>query len=139
LNATCFGYGSCLPSLRCSSAIGTGTCLPFAAFGEACSNNFYGGGECEDGLYCPPKTSRCALLPTDGGDCSETGSYFECAAGYSCNYVTTTYVCQPLQADNAPCSYDSECLSNECVYGSTPDGGFGGTCVRCSQVADAGS
>src|SRR5262249_13852470 len=30
----CYGYGSCLPSLRCSSSVGGGTCQPFAALGE---------------------------------------------------------------------------------------------------------
>jgi hypothetical protein len=137
---TCYGFGTCLPSLRCSSAIGGGTCQPFAALGAPCSNNFYGGGECQDGLYCAKATSRCVPLPTDGGDCSNTGSEYECATGYSCDYdvITMGYLCHALRADGQACSYDGQCLSNECEYGMTADGGYESRCVRCSQVADAG-
>jgi hypothetical protein len=136
----CFGYGSCLPSLRCSSAIGGGTCLPFIAQGQPCSNNFYGGGECQDGLYCEKKTSRCSPLPGDGGDCGNLGSEYECATGYSCTYDFDTmgYSCVALKSDGEECSYDGQCLSNECEYGMTADGGFESHCVRCSQVADGG-
>lgn len=136
----CYGYGTCLPSLRCSSAVGGGTCQPFAALNEPCSNNFYGGGECQDGLFCDKVKSRCVPLPRDGGDCGNTGSEYQCATGYSCDYdvMLQDYVCHALKADGETCSYDGQCLSNECVYGVTADGGFEARCVRCSQVADGG-
>jgi hypothetical protein len=136
----CYGYGTCLPSLRCSSAVGGGTCQPFAALGEACSNNFYGGGECQDGLFCDKVKSRCVPLPRDGGDCGSTGSEYQCATGYTCDYdvMSQDYVCHALKADGETCSYDGQCLSNECVYGVRDDGGFAALCVRCSQVADGG-
>jgi hypothetical protein len=140
LGDTCYGYGSCLPSLRCSSAIGGGVCQPFVALGEPCSNNFYGGGECQDGLYCDKVRSRCVVLPTDGGDCSNTGSEYQCATGYSCDYdvMTMGYFCDALRADGEDCGYDGQCLSNECEFGVTDDGGYSSRCVRCSQVADGG-
>jgi hypothetical protein len=137
LGGVCVGYGSCLPSLRCSSTIGTGVCQRRAGVAEPCSGNYTD--ECADGLWCPNNTSRCALLPGDGGDCSFMGTNYECAVGYSCSQFPD-YLCMPRLADGQPCNgYDDLCLSNECQYGTLPDAGFGYRCVRCSQMADGGS
>ena len=44
LGGTCTGPGSCLPSLRCSTLLTTGTCLRKAALREGCINY----DDCED-------------------------------------------------------------------------------------------
>ena len=137
VGGTCAGYGSCLPSLRCSSTIGTGTCTKRLGLGEPCSSNVSIYPDCQEGLYCPNHTSRCAPLPGDGGDCSDMGSYFECAGGYYCDGFPS-YICRPLRADGQSCGYNGQCLSNECQYGMFPDAGNGYRCVRCSQMADGG-
>lgn len=137
LGAVCAGYGGCLPSLRCSSAYTTATCIPRSAEGEPCSNY----GECQDGLYCPTATMRCAKIPGDGGDCTSQGSSYQCASAHFCDFNAPQmlYVCRPRQPVGSACSYDGTCLSNDCDYGSLPDGGYGGSCVpSCSQKADGG-
>lgn len=136
LGGVCAGYASCLPSLHCSSSIGTGTCKRRAVLGEPCSGNFTD--DCAEGLYCPNSTSRCAALPADGGDCSFEGSYYQCAPGFACSQYPD-YICTPRVGDGAPCNgYDEVCLSNDCQYGMLPDANYGYRCVRCSQVADGG-
>ena len=137
LGGTCLGYGSCLPSLRCSGLITTGTCVVKGDVGAACS--VYG--DCKDTLFCDPRTLKCTPLPGDGGDCTSQGSYFECAAGTYCDFSSPSgnYRCQGKQALGQPCTYDSACLSNACEYGQQPDGGFAQRCVpSCSQRADGG-
>ncbi len=133
----CNGYYACLPSLRCTSTYQTGTCAAKGKVGDACSNFT----DCEDGLFCDPPSSKCAVLPEDGGDCTDHGSFYTCHVGYFCDFNAPNqqYVCTPLAADGLPCSYDGECLSNSCQYATLPDGGFGGTCVAsCAQRADGG-
>lgn len=139
LGGVCAGYGSCQPSLRCSSTIGTGTCTRRLGVGEPCSSNISVYPDCQDGLYCPTSTSRCTPLPGDGGDCSQFGSYYECAAGYYCDGFPT-YICRPRVGEGQPCNgYDDACLSNECQYGMFPDAGYGYRCVRClAPLADGG-
>ena len=137
LGAVCAGYGSCLPSLRCGSNFTTSTCVPRAAEAELCSNY----GDCQETLYCPARTSRCAKIPGDGGDCTSSGSYFECASAHFCDFNSPDgiYTCRPRHALGELCSYDGVCLSSDCEYGVLPDAGFGGTCVpSCSQKADGG-
>ncbi len=133
----CNGYSACLPTLRCSSTYETGTCGAKGNVGDACSNYT----DCEDGLFCSPPTGKCAPLPTDGGDCTDHGSFYACRTGYFCDFSTPggLYVCQAQQAEGGACSYDGQCLSNDCQYGALPDGGYGGFCVAsCSQRADGG-
>lgn len=133
LGGTCTGPGSCLPSLRCSTLLTTGTCLVRAARGEGCA----AWDDCQDGLWCADATQRCEPLPGPGGDCSFEASGYRCATGSTCHFGATRCVAQ--QAVGAPCSYDGECLSNDCEFGAQPDGGFGGRCVpSCSQRADGG-
>jgi hypothetical protein len=137
LGGTCDGAGTCLTSLRCSSLIGTGTCQRRAGIGEPCSTSVSVYPDCEDGLWCPNATSRCAPIPTDGGDCSYQGTDGVCAPGSYCdNYPT--YTCRPLGADGDDCSYNTDCLSNECQLGALRDGGVGKGCSRCRQMADGG-
>lgn len=134
----CSGYGSCLPSLTCSSALGGGQCQVRNGLGERCSGYL----ECMDGLYCSPATSRCSALPADGGNCSPNGgSSYSCAAGYSCHidFFNDVYECVPLLPLGASCSSSSWCLSDECEYGALPDGGYGGRCSEsCALTADGG-
>jgi len=136
VGGTCTGPGSCLPSLRCSTVITTGTCLVKAALGENCVNY----DDCEDGLYCDGRSQQCKPLPTDGGDCSSQGSFYRCAPGYSCEFsATNDDTCVSRRADGEDCNYDGLCLSNDCNFGTLPDGGFGGTCVAaCAVRADGG-
>lgn len=135
LGGTCTGPGSCMPSLRCSTLITTGTCLRKAAFHTGCIAY----DDCEDGLFCDAKTQQCERLPVDGGDCSFETSGYRCAPGHTCAFGTTLDVCESWKPVGTPCSYNQQCLSNECDFASLPDGGFGGTCVApCSQRADAG-
>lgn len=136
LGGTCVGSSSCLPSLRCSTVITTGTCLPKAALGEGCVNY----DDCEDGLYCDGRAQACRPLPTDGGDCSNTGSFYRCAPGYSCVFSATgDDTCEGRRAEGDDCNYDGMCLSNECSFGTLPDGGFGGRCIAaCAVRADGG-
>ncbi len=137
LGAVCAGFGSCLPSLRCGSSFSTSTCVARAAVGEKCSSY----GECEEGLYCPPRTSRCAQIPSAGADCTSQGSYSECASAHFCDFSApdSLYTCRPRRALGDGCTYDGVCLSNDCEYGTLPDGGYAGICVaRCSQKADGG-
>ncbi|MEW6430009.1 MAG: hypothetical protein AB1730_00765 [Myxococcota bacterium] len=136
LGGACTGPGACLPSLRCSTVITTGTCLPKAALGDNCVNY----DDCEDGLYCDGRAQQCKALPTDGGDCSSNGSFYRCAPGYSCAFSATgDDTCVARRADGADCNYDGLCLSNECTFGTLPDGGFGGRCVAaCARRADGG-
>lgn len=137
LNGTCVGATTCLPSLRCSTVITTGTCLARARRGERCS--YYN--DCEEGLLCSNTSQRCEPFPGDGGDCSFTvGSSGRCQTGYFCLSVSSDErVCSPRRASGAECDYDQMCLSNDCEYGRRPDGGFGGTCsVPCALKADAG-
>lgn len=128
---------ACLPSLRCSGLVTTGTCLARAALGERCGQS----GDCQDLLYCDRLTNRCQPLPGDGGDCTSAGSGFECAVGFWCDFFVSNgaYRCRPRQPLGAECSYDPSCLSNQCEYGALPDGGAGQRCVApCSQRADGG-
>lgn len=135
LGGTCTGPGSCLPSLRCSTLITTGTCLRKAAFHVGCIAY----DDCEDGLYCDAKTQQCERLPLDGGDCSFEVSGYRCAPGHTCSFGTTQDLCEVWKPVGAVCGYNQQCLSNECDYATLPDGGFGGTCVApCSQRADGG-
>jgi hypothetical protein len=137
LGAVCVGFGSCLPSLRCASNFTTSTCVPLAAEGEPCSNY----ADCQESLFCPPRTSRCQKVPGDGGDCTTQGSYFECASAHFCDFNApdSLYTCEPRHALGETCSYDGVCLSNDCLYGLLPDGGYGGACSpSCSQKADGG-
>lgn len=137
LGGVCTGYDSCLPSLSCSGLITTSTCVGKAAAGETCRQY----GDCQDQLFCNPATTRCELLPGDGGDCTSSGSYFQCAPGFWCDFSSPQgqYRCRLKQPLGAPCSYDSACLSNQCEYGPLADGGFGLRCVApCSQRADGG-
>jgi hypothetical protein len=137
LNGTCAGSGTCLPSLRCSTVITTGTCLARARRGEMCSYP----NDCEDGLFCSSATLRCEPFPGDGGDCGYTGgSGGRCLTGSFCQFsASEERRCMPRRAPGADCEYDQMCLSNECEYGRRPDGGFGGTCgIACSLKADAG-
>jgi len=137
VNGTCVGAATCLPSLRCSTVITTGTCLARAKRGDRCS--YYN--DCEEGLFCSNATQRCEPFPGDGGDCSfDLGSAGRCQTGYFCLYVNgDVRLCSPRRASGTDCDYDQMCLSNECEYGVRPDGGFGGTCaVACALKADAG-
>jgi hypothetical protein len=137
LNGTCVGAATCLPTLRCSTVITTGTCLARARRGERCS--YYN--DCEEGLFCSNTSQRCEPFPTDGGDCSFTlGSAGRCQPGFFCLFVSSDErVCSPRRAPGAECSYDDMCLSNDCEFGRRPDGGFGQTCaVSCALKADAG-
>lgn len=137
LAGTCVGATTCLPSLRCSTVITTGTCLARAKRNERCS--YYN--DCEEGLFCSNLTQRCEPFPGDGGDCSfDLGSAGRCQTGWFCQYVNSDVrVCSPRRAPGSDCDYDLMCLSNECEYGVKPDGGFGGTCaVACALKADAG-
>ena len=143
LGGACVGFQvnyvqTCLPSLRCSSAIGTGTCLARAAIGETCSSTnsttFYPN-DCMDGLYCNYATSRCRELPGDGGDCSSQGSSDQCRPNHYCDYFGDER-CYPTLDDGQECDgYDDWCKSGDCVYGPRPDGGGNGyRCVRCSAT-----
>ena len=136
LGGTCTGSGACLPSLRCSTVITTGTCLRKAALGENCVNY----DDCEDGLYCDGRAQQCRALPEDGGDCSSEGSFYRCAPGYSCEFsATNDDTCTARRPEGADCNYDGLCLSNDCIFGTLPDGGFGGRCVAaCAVRADGG-
>lgn len=135
LGGTCTGPGSCLPSLRCSTLITTGTCLAKAAFHVGCIAY----DDCEDGLYCDAKSQQCERLPTSGGDCSFDVSGYRCAPGHTCSFSSAQSTCLAWKATGEPCDYDGQCLSNDCQYATLPDGGFGGTCkVECAVRADAG-
>lgn len=136
IGGTCVGAASCLPSLRCTTVLTTGTCLPRAALNEPCVDY----ADCEDGLYCKDADLRCAALPTAGGSCSYEATAYRCAPGHSCAYSSTSDdTCVAWKQPGEPCSYTGECLSNDCGYGTLPDGGFGGTCrPSCSQRADGG-
>ncbi|GMU58817.1 MAG: hypothetical protein AMXMBFR34_05800 [Myxococcaceae bacterium] len=136
VGGTCTGPSSCLPSLRCSTVITTGACLPKAALGDNCVNY----DDCEDGLYCDGRAQQCRPLPRDGGDCSSRGSFYRCAPGFSCEFsATNDDTCVGRRADGEECNYDGLCLSNECTFGTLPDGGFGGRCIAaCAQRADGG-
>jgi hypothetical protein len=136
LGAVCAG-SSCLPSLRCSSAFATGTCVVRAAFGEPCSAY----NDCEENLFCSSVTSRCQRYPRDGGDCGNHGSFYECASAHFCSSDTPDagYICRPKAALGEPCTYDGACLSNQCNLSQQPDGGFERVCeLACSQKADGG-
>lgn len=138
VGSTCAGYASCLPSLRCSGGVQTGTCEPKGPLGHTCLNY----GDCEDGLFCHPGTQRCTALPGPGGDCTARGSSYACAFGAFCDFSSPSgqYTCTALQTQGQRCSYDAQCLTNECEYGPLPDGGYGGACVEaCSHRADAGT
>lgn len=136
LGGTCTGPGSCLPSLRCSTLLTTGTCLPKATVREGCINY----DDCEDGLYCDVTTQRCQLLPDAGGDCSFDRTGYRCAPGNACAFSgTSDDRCVAWKTVGVECGYGGECLSNDCAYATLPDGGFGGTCnASCSQRADGG-
>ena len=138
LGDVCLGYASCLPSLHCSSAYQTGTCIAKGATGPACSNGL----DCEDGMFCDPVHADCRPLPRDGGDCTQHGSVYACAPGFLCDFTAPNqlYTCQAISPLGGSCGYDGQCLSNDCEYGTLPDGGFGGTCIpSCSQRADGGT
>lgn len=133
LGDTCTGPGSCLPSLRCSTLITTGHCLPKGALREACIS----WDDCQDGLYCDAKAQRCEPLPGPDGGCSSETTSYRCAPGNTCTFSTER--CEAWKAEGGPCGYSGECLTNNCEYGALPDGGFGGRCVaHCSQTADGG-
>ena len=136
LGGTCTGPGSCLPSLRCSTYLTTGTCLVKAALHVGCINY----DDCQDSLYCDAKTQRCEGLPDAGGDCSFARTGYRCAPGTTCAFSGTSEDrCVGFKAVGQACGYAGECLSYDCEYTTLPDGGFGGTCIaRCSQRADGG-
>lgn len=136
VGGTCVGNISCLPSLRCSTVITTGTCQLKAALGQSCVAY----DDCEDGLFCNGRSQKCERLPTDGGDCSSMGSFYRCATNFFCEFSATQEdTCLPRRATGEPCSYDGVCLSNDCSFGTLPDGGFGGQCVApCALRADGG-
>lgn len=137
LGGTCVGYGTCLPALHCSSSLATGVCEPLGKIGDDCSDTY----SCQDELYCSPGSARCTALPTDGGDCTNRGSSYTCAAGYTCDFSAPSglYVCARLRALGETCRYASDCLSNECEYQTTADGGFEQRCsAPCSHLADGG-
>jgi hypothetical protein len=133
---TCTGPGSCLPSLRCSTLITTGACLPKAPLDAGCIAY----DDCQDGLYCDAKTQRCEGLPDAGGDCTFERTGYRCAPGFTCAFSGTSEDrCVAWKPAGALCGYDGECLSNDCEFTTLPDGGFGGTCIAsCSQRADGG-
>ncbi len=135
LGGACTGYASCLPSLHCSGVFQTGTCVGRGAEGEKCAGTW----GCQDGFFCAPQTSRCTALPREGGDCGPQSSFYECAAGYFCDFDSTT--CRARRPLGASCTYDSVCSSNRCEYSTLPDGGYGGRCVLACAVnllADGG-
>ncbi|MFZ5443853.1 MAG: hypothetical protein ACOZQL_27865 [Myxococcota bacterium] len=133
LGDTCTGPGTCLPSLRCSTLITTGRCLPKGALREACVS----WDDCQDGLYCDSKLQRCEALPGPDGGCSSEVTSYRCAPGNTCTFSTER--CQAWQPEGQACSFSGECLTNNCEFGALPDGGFGGRCVAaCSQKADGG-
>jgi hypothetical protein len=137
LGGTCLGYGTCLPALHCSSSLATGVCEPLGKIGDDCSDTY----SCQDEMYCSPSTAKCAALPTDGGDCTNRGSSYTCAAGYTCDFSVPSgqYVCSRLRALGESCRYASDCLSNECEYQVTADGGLEQRCsAPCSHLADGG-
>ncbi len=140
LGGACVGFfvdytQTCLQSLRCSSNLGTGTCLPRAGIGEPCSSTNSSGfypNDCMDGLYCDYATSRCRELPGDGGDCSTHGSSDVCKPGFYCDYFDSER-CWPMLDDGQNCEgSDQWCKSGDCQYGALPDSGFGWQCVRCA-------
>ena len=136
VGGTCAGSGSCLPSLRCSTVITTGVCEAKSGVGVRCANY----DDCEDGLYCSGTAGACLRLPADGGDCSSRESFYRCATGFFCRFdVNDNDTCEASRTVGADCTYAGQCLSNECVYGTLPDGGYGGRCVPpCAQRADGG-
>lgn len=137
LGAVCTGFGTCLPSLRCTGGVVTGRCAARGATGERCLNF----GDCEDGLFCHPLTQTCDPVPGPGGDCTVKGSQYTCVFGSSCDFEApmSQYTCQAKRALGERCTYDGLCLSDECEFGPLPDAGFGGTCVTaCSHRSDAG-
>lgn len=136
LGGTCTGPGSCLPSLRCSTLLTTGTCLVKGELRAPCINY----DDCQDSLYCDSKTQRCEALPDAGGDCSFDRTGYRCAPGATCAFSgTSDDRCVAFKPLGQECGYSGECLSNDCEYATLPDGGFGGTCIAsCSQRADGG-
>jgi len=145
LGGACVGFyvdyvQTCMSSLRCSSNIGTGTCLARAGVGQPCSSTNSSGfypNDCMDGLYCDYATSRCRELPGDGGDCSSRGSGNVCKPGFWCDYFEAER-CYPVQGDGEDCEgSDLRCASGDCQYGMLPDAGNGWRCVRCAS-RDAG-
>lgn len=136
LGGVCWGWGSCLPNLRCSRSYQTGVCEPLGSEGEACTYS-----DCKRELFCSSQTSRCAPLPGAGGDCTSTGSFASCAGGYYCDFTAPDqeYRCAPRKARGEKCSYDAQCLSNTCDSGRLADGGPGLVCTApCSERVDGG-
>jgi hypothetical protein len=137
-----FSSQGCLLSLRCTSLVGTGTCERHLGIGAPCSALLSTGGvvsDCAEGLWCPPQTSRCALLPGDGGNCSFDvgGSQGECAPGQYCDYFDDA--CKPKHETGELCNgSDQECLSNSCAFRNLPDANFEFRCIRCAQMVDGG-
>lgn len=136
LGGTCTGPGSCLPSLRCSTLLTTGTCLTKAALRMGCINY----DDCQGGLFCDVTTQRCEGLPDAGGDCSFDRTGYRCAPGNACAFSgTSDDRCVAWKTVGQDCGYGAECLSNDCEFVTLPDAGFGGRCnASCSQRADGG-
>lgn len=137
LGGACTGPGSCLPNLRCSAAYQTGVCITKGAEGDVCTFS----GDCQDELFCLDRTSRCTLLPADGGDCTARGSSYQCAPGFFCDFSSTDqYTCEARLADGKACTYSDSCQSGICNYGLREDGGYGAACIpSCAERWDAGS
>jgi hypothetical protein len=134
LGGVCSGYGTCLPGLRCSSNYSTGKCVNLGSEGDVCWNY----DDCRDELFCDVSTSRCTAFPADGGDCGSQGSFFRCAPGYYCDY--TDDHCQKLLGVGEVCTSATYCQSNECLYGTLPDGGSAWQCEEaCVLRLDGGT
>ncbi|MBL9037468.1 MAG: hypothetical protein JNG84_03030 [Archangium sp.] len=135
VGGACSQNGGCLPSLRCSTIVTTGVCLPRARQGAPCIAY----NDCEEGLFCSPATLACEALPAaDGGDCSSRGSFYRCQPNAYCDFSHGD-TCALKVATGADCTSSSQCLSNDCVYGTLPDAGYGGRCTAsCAERADGG-
>jgi hypothetical protein len=92
--------------LRCDSS--TGTCVPLAKSGEACS----GSADCESALYC--KSSKCVPREALGAVCTRSGA--GCVAGAYCDPQALT--CVPALADGQSCGDSGMCLSGACQSGT---------------------
>ncbi len=91
----------CEPPLVCDS-LGSGTCVPLPAEGEACTHYFDMGVDCSSGLYCAPDGTCAPEVPT-GSDCRWHG---DCQSELCIPTSPTSGTCaEPTVAEAATTCY----------------------------------
>jgi hypothetical protein len=94
-----------------------GTCTPVDGIGATC-DPFAFESTCGLVVSCQLPDNKCGFVPLAGEHCVPRDQTADnCASGLYCNTSVLPAVCATARGAGASCSYDKQCLSEQCIAG----------------------